>query len=391
MNPWAGLKGMPRDVWVISIATLVNRAGTMVLPFLVLYLTDELGFTAARAGFLMAVYGAGALVAAPVAGWLCDRYGGLRIMRESLWITGGVLFLLPWFRDFYTVAALVFLLALINEMFRPANLAYVSLLVTPENRKPAFSLVRLAINLGMSIGPAAGGFLADVSFVWLFVIDGFTSVVAGAMLGFAKLRDVRAEHVAHAETTPQSTPSALKDVRFLLFLAGLMPIAILFFQHISAMPLFLVKHLGMAPTVYGLMFTINTLIIVALEVPFNMATSHWSYRFTLFLGCLLFGVGFGGMMFASGFWTVVITVVIWTFGEMILFPGASAYVAHVAVPARSGQYMGIYTMLWGSAFMFAPWLGTYALEHYGPQVLWGSMFVLGGASAAAMLLVVRKD
>src|SRR5262245_48956968 len=118
MNPWAGLKALPREVWVLTIATLVNRAGTMVLPFLVLYLTDGLGFTAARAGFVLALYGVGALIAAPLAGWLSDRYGGLQIMRESLLITGVLLFLIPFAKSYLAVTALVVAFALINETFR---------------------------------------------------------------------------------------------------------------------------------------------------------------------------------------------------------------------------------------------------------------------------------
>jgi predicted MFS family arabinose efflux permease len=73
MNIWRSLKGLPRDVWILALATLINRAGTMVLPFLVLYLTRELGFSASRAGFVLGVYGAGALVAAPISGRLTDR------------------------------------------------------------------------------------------------------------------------------------------------------------------------------------------------------------------------------------------------------------------------------------------------------------------------------
>src|SRR6186997_3076991 len=160
MNPWRQLQGRPREVWLISLVTLVNRAGTMVLPFLVLYLTESLGFSVARAGLVMTLYGVGALIASPLSGWLCDRYGGFRIMRESLLVTGVILLFIPFAKSFAAVTALVILLALANEMFRPANLAYLSLLVSAENRKPAFSLVRLSINLGMSIGPAAGGFIA---------------------------------------------------------------------------------------------------------------------------------------------------------------------------------------------------------------------------------------
>lgn len=384
---------MPREIWVLFVATLTNRAGTMVLPFLVLYLTDHLGFSAARAGFVLAIYGFGALIAAPLAGWLCDRYGGYRIMRESLLVTGLILALIPIFKSYYSVAAIVFAMALANETFRPAILAYVSLLVTPEQRKASFSLIRLSINLGMSIGPALGGFLADVSFLWLFVIDALTSLSAGILLAFSGIRNIQHQHM-QSETqseAPKPAGSALRDRRFMNYVFALLPIAFVFFQHISAMPLFMVKHLHMAEHTYGLMFTINTLMIVFLEVPLNISTSHWSYRYTLVLGCILFAVGFGGLGLVSGLWGVIATVVIWTFGEMILFPSSSAYVAHISAPSRQGQYMGIYTMSWGFAFAFGPWVGTYLLDHFGSRVLWGMMFILGLISAGWMALIVSKD
>lgn len=393
MNPWKGLRGLPHEIWVLFVATLTNRAGTMVLPFLVLYLTDHLGFTAAQAGSLLALYGVGALIAAPLSGWLCDRFGGYRIMRESLLLTGLVLVVIPLFKSYAAVAAAVFLMALANEMFRPANLAYISLLVTPEQRKPSFSLIRLSINLGMSIGPALGGFLAGVSFLWLFVIDALTSLAAGLLLAFSSFREIK--HVpAKNETTGeevQKAASPLKDRRFITYVIAILPVAFVFFQHLSAMPLFMVRNLKLPEHIYGLMFTINTLLIVFLEVPLNLATAHWSYRFTLPLGCLLCAAGFGGLAFANGLAGVIVTVIVWTFGEMILFPSSSAYVAHIATPSRQGQYMGMYTMAWGLSFMIGPWGGTYILEHFGGVVLWGFMFILGSLSAVMMALVVDKE
>src|SRR5262249_28495705 len=168
---WAQLKGMPRPLWILTLATLINRAGTMVLPFMILYLTNSLGYSAGRAGFVVTLYGIGALITAPLAGWLCDRMGGFRIMRESLLFSGLILLCLPLAKSFTAVALSIFALALVTEMFRPANLAVIIGLVTPEQRKPAFAIIRGAINLGMSIGPALGGFLATISFHYLFIID----------------------------------------------------------------------------------------------------------------------------------------------------------------------------------------------------------------------------
>ena len=131
-NIWRSLRGLPRDVWVLSIAIFVNRAGTMVLPFLVLYLTKELGFSAPRAGLALAFYGAGSIIAGPLSGRLSDRIGPLPVMRASLVLSGILLLVFPFVRAFYPVLIVTFVWALVSDAFRPANLAVTADIVEPE-------------------------------------------------------------------------------------------------------------------------------------------------------------------------------------------------------------------------------------------------------------------
>jgi MFS family permease len=384
---WDDLKAIPRPVWNLAFATFVNRAGTMVLPFLVIYLTRHLGFSTVHAGYILALYGIGALITSPTAGFLCDRYGAVRIMKISIFSNGVLLLVLPFITHHILIIIAIFLLAIVAEMFRPASMAAVTQFVTPEQRKPAYALSRLAINLGMSIGPAAGGFLAAVSYNWLFWIDGATSIIAGILLVLSALPNQR--HI-EAETSERKleASSIFHDTRFILFLLSVIPIAFVFFQHISAMPLYMVRDLRMSEKIYGLMFTVNTLLIVALELPINLATIHWSSRKSLVLGTVLCAIGFGALAFAMNVITVMLTVIVWTFGEMILFPGMSAYVAHVAPPHKQGIYMGFYVMTFGIGFTLAPWGGTQLLS-YGGFICWGVIFVIGMLSALMMAIFVR--
>ncbi len=155
-----GLRALPRAVWVQCLATFVNRSGTMVLPFLLLYLTRDLGLSPSTGGAIVALYGATALVTSPFAGRLCDRFGPIRLMTVSLALSGLVLLAFPVARTPLAVAAATVLWAVVSELFRPASLSAIASAVGPENRKTAFAVNRLAINLGMSIGPALGGLLA---------------------------------------------------------------------------------------------------------------------------------------------------------------------------------------------------------------------------------------
>jgi predicted MFS family arabinose efflux permease len=393
MNIWRSLKGLPRDLWILSAASLINRAGTMVLPFLVLYLTREQGWSAPRAGLALAVYGAGSIIAAPLAGRLSDKIGPLPIMRWSLIITGLLLLAYPFVSGFAGVIAITLVWAVASEAFRPASLALIADIVTPEQRKPAYALTRLAINLGMSVGPAAAGFIAAKSFSLIFVVDAVTTIAAGLVLFFTPLASVR--HV------PQGGPLAgpiaqlrrvlvLDDRRYLLFLGALFLTGVVFFQHEGALPLFLVEDLGLSPAFYGLLFTVNTVMIVFMEVPLNAATADWPHRRALAIGAFLFAAGSGIFVFANGPGVIVAGVMIWTVGEMMLFPQASAYVAEIAPPHRRGEYMGAYSLSFSLAFAFAPWAGTATFAAFGAVILWVGVFIVGCLSALMMLQVTTE-
>ena len=388
MNPWRGLAGLPRGVWVLVSATLVNRTGTMFLPFLVLYLTRARGYTAGEAGATLALFGAGALLAGPLAGRLSDRFRPLRVMQFSLTVSGSLLLVFPLVTSPVAISALVLLLAFVSEAFRPASLSVVSHLVAPERRKSAFALQRLAINLGMSVGPALGGFLAEVSWPSLFVVDGVTSLLAALTLALFFPRDVKVAAGEGPSRVPPANPASV-DGRFLFFLLAVIPVGIVFFQHESSMALYFVRDLGIAASTYGLLHTVNTLLIVAFEVPLNLATSHWPHRRGLVLGSILVGTGFGALAFFRTLPGIVLTIVIWTFGEMVLLPGLAAYVADVAPEAKRGAWLGLYTMSFNFSLFVGPALGTLLLQHFGGAVLWGTMFAFGLVSAA-MFARVRE-
>jgi MFS family permease len=417
MNPWRGLRQLPREIWILFAATLVNRCGTMVLPFLVLYLTRELKISASHAALALTVYGIAALLTMPVSGWLTDRFGSLFVMRGSLLLSGFMLFLFPLAHHFAAILGITFAFAILNESVRPPSLALVSELVKPPQRKQAFALSRLAVNLGMSVGPAIGGILALYSFRILFFADGVTSILAALVLMFgwpATLRtnasepkwddpedlgrEIEAEGASLlAASHPVADLRAFRNRRMLYFLVALIPTQLVFFQLTSTVPLFLVHYLRLPESIYGTVFTLNTLMIVVLELPLNNAMAQWSHRRTLTLGAFLYAIGFGSFALAKGPMGIFAAVVVWTFGEMILMPGSAAYAAEIAPTGRRGEYMGLYTMSFSFAFSLGPWLGAMLLERHGPQALWGIALVSGCISTLLMSRIgleksnVRKD
>jgi MFS family permease len=234
-----------------------------------------------------------------------------------------------------------------------------------------------------------GGYLAEISFPAIFRVDGTTSLLAYAVLAVTGFKV--AEHALTAggegapgpDSTPRSRP-AYKDVQLLAFLAACVPLAAVFFQHEGALPLDVVRDLGLPESFFGWMFTINTVLIVLFEVRLNLGTAHWPHRRSLFIGGLFIAVGFGAMAFCRTGPAIALTVVVWTIGEMILLPSMSNVVAELAPPDRRGEYMGLYSMSWGIAFAIGPWLGTFALERFGHVTLWAGTFVVAALASIAM-------
>lgn len=379
MNPWRGLAGLPSTVWLVCGTTLVNRLGTMALPFLLLYLTEARRWSAEEAGAALMVYGAGGLVSAPLSGRLADRLGHARVLKASLLLSGLLLLAIPLAGTRLLLFPLIALWAALSQAFWPSAMALLVGQAPAEKRKAVYALHRLAVNLGMAVGPALGGLLAHHDFRWVFWTDGITTVVSGLLL---VLFLGRIPNAAAEDGAPGRSPWT--DRRLAYLLLGFLPVLVVFFQIEGALPLWVVRDLGHGTKFFGLIFTLNTLIIVGLEVALNLSMARWNHGRQLALGCLCYAVGFGLTGFAHGRIPLLGTVVVWTFGEMILLPAMSDAVATLAPPDRRGEYMGLYALSFAAALALGPWLGVLAYARFGPLSTWLGCAVLGLASAGLL-------
>src|SRR4029078_11646228 len=223
------------------------------------------------------------MISGPLAGRLCDRLGAFAVLRGALILSGAILLVFPLAGQFETFLAITLLWSLVAESVRPGTLAALTGYVRPEQRKAAVAVNRLGINIGMSIGPAAGGFLATVSFPLLFLVDGVAAIAAGLGLsGLMLWRPIESpgpvSQVGSQARTGADWLAVLRDRRALLFFTGLFLMAVVFFQHEGALPLFLVRDLHYKESFYGILFAVNTLLIVLLEVPLNLAMAGWLVR-----------------------------------------------------------------------------------------------------------------
>ncbi len=381
--------GLSRDIWLLSLVMFINRAGTMVIPFMTIYLTGEKGFRLEQAGWVMSSFGLGSVLGAFIGGKLTDRIGYYPVQFWSL-LLGGFCFLGLMFIDgVAAMCAAVFLLSAIADAFRPANQTAIAFHSRPENRSRAFALVRLAVNLGFAAGPIMGGFLAHaIGFKWLFVADAATCF--GAALIFRL--SIRPKKTAKpSELEEERGLSPWKDGHYLKFILFITLGALAFMQFMNTLPIFWKQEYGFSEAGIGALTTLNGLMIVLLEMPMTYLIEGRLARLAIIsLGTLFYGIAFlvlGGL----SYWalTPFLFMIFLTIGEMLCMPFASAYAADLAHPSRRGQYMGIYTMSYAVALILGPTASMGIAAQFGFIPLWLICGGLGLVSAAGILWVGR--
>jgi len=381
---------LPRTVHILCLGVLINRAGTLLVPFLTLYLQSRLGLGIETATRIMGAYGAGALFAAVAGGHLADRFGRKRVMVGSL--VGGALVLsvFPFLDAPAMVAAGLFVFALIGEMYRPATQAMIADLVEPARRPQAFALMYVAVNLGFAIAPVIGGLLAATSFRWLCWVDGMTAAAYAVILmvmvhetrPLAPASDTAGAQAAEAHIGWRPALGIMaRDRTMLAFCAGIVLVGLSFMQIASTFPLYL-GQLGIDAKQYGRIIALNGLMITVLQLPFASLAHRWRRDWTLIASGIVLGFGFFLNAFARTPLQFALVVVVWTMGEMMNAVFAPTIVSELAPAALRGRYMGAFTMCFSSAAMFGAPLGGLVLARGGGLALWTAVLLMGLAAAA---------
>ena len=385
-------QGLSREVWILSLVLFINRCGSMVLPFLVLYLTSRRGYTASEAGEVLAAYGVGAIFGIGAGGWLTDRIGFRVVQVVSMALSGLGFIGFSFLVEPPAVLAGGFGLGLLAESFRPANGSALAAFSPPHLRARAFGLNRLALNLGWTIGPAFGGFLAEVDFKLLFWIDGATCLLAAlglvVMLPASTGPGERADREAN-EQAAHPAGSPWRDRIFMLAFGFLLLQCLVFFQLQSTYTLYLVEARGFSTRVVGVMIAVNTVLIVLFEMPLVKSIEHRDPLKMIALASLCVALGFGLLPLSGSLVWIVFLALLWTLGEMLTSPTMSGWVANRAGPGSRGAYMAAFGIAFSVAFALGPWLGTRVYERFGPDWLWWGCLVVGAVSATGFRALAR--
>jgi MFS family permease len=348
-----GVAGLPRPFWALWAGTLINRLGTMVEPFLALYLTRTRHLSLTSTGAVLTIWGLGALASQPVAGVLADRVGRRATLAGGTLLSAAAMLVLAYSRGLAAITVVVFVLGLSLDAYRPASSAIVADLVAPADRPRAYALLFWAINLGFSAAVLAGGWLAMHAAHWLFIVDALTSAVFGVLVW----REVPETRSVDATARAGRLREVVHDPLMLAFLVITLGYAVVYLQSYLGLPLAM-RRSGLPPSAYGLAIAVNGVLIVILQPFIAVRLGRWERSRVLAVGVGWVSAGFGLTALASSTLAYAGTVAIWTLGEIITASVALAIVADLAPAHLRGRYNGVYGLAWALASLLAPMIGT---------------------------------
>jgi len=378
-------RGFRREVWILALITFINRAGTMVLPFLSKYLKENLHFTYGEVGWIMVSFGVGSMLGSWLGGKLTDKVGFYKVMVFSLFTSGMLFFVLQYITTFWGLCLGMFTIMTIADMFRPAMFVSLSVYAKPENRVRALTLVRLSVNLGFATGPVLGGLIIlGMGYQGLFWIDGSTCILA--ILIFAYFVKEKKKIMAHDDESMTSLvpKSVFRDKPFWVFLFVSFTTAMLFFQIFTTLPLFHHEKFGLSEFETGLLLSLNGILIFMFEMPIVsiMERKQVNRIKIIFWGAFLISLSFYVLLMDAWVGILGISIVIITFGEILSFPFSNAFAMGRAPRGQEGRYMALYTMSFSLAHIVSSKVGLEIIGNFGYATNW---FIMGSFGVVAML------
>jgi len=382
-------KGLSNEVWWLSLITLINRAGTMVIPFLSLYLTESLSFSLTQVAWIMSCFGLGSVAGSWIGGKLTDKIGFYKVMKASLFLTGIVFIALQFVSEFSHFCLGIFLVMLVADTFRPAMFVALSAYSKPENKTRSVTLIRLAINLGFSAGPFMGGLIITyLSYKGLFWVDGITCILATLLL-INVLNPKKTKTLDEAKI--ENPVSVFSDKAFWVFFVGMFTFGFIFLQYFSTVPIFYKNAHHLSEVQIGILLGFNGFLIFLLEMPLIkwLEESKYSKEFLMFFGLLLTGLSFLAMNLTAWSGILIIGMLLMTIGEMIAFPFSNAFVMDRAKKGKQGEFMAFYSIAFSISHIFGHNSGMQLIDNFGYNSTWNIMLIVAGIGLLFLLILMK--
>lgn len=387
-------RGLSTPAWMLALVMLINRSGAMVIPFLGVYMVNHLHFSLEDTGTVLSCFGIGAVAGSFSGGWLTDKVGHFKVQLFSLIFTVPLFFLLPELNGVWKLAIGVFMLSLVSETFRPANSVSIAYYSKPDNIIRSFSLNRMAMNLGFSIGPALGGFLAAISYTFLFygnAIAAFLSAVLFFIYFRSRKGNEKKQDVEEEGGQAESFSSPYRDVLFMLFSFLCCVFTICFFQLLSTLPLYYRNVYKMSEADIGVILAFSGVVVFLLEMLMvHLAEKRLSPRDIIVLGTLLCCLSFLILNMAQGIWVLYVSIFVLCLAEILAMPFMATITLQRSTAQTRGAYMGINALSVSAAHVFSPFLGTRIASAFGFNTLWWGTGIVLFLTAAGFYFIMKK-
>ncbi|HAF62499.1 MAG TPA: hypothetical protein DCK95_09255 [Anaerolineaceae bacterium] len=375
--------------WVLTGASFIDQiGGSLIFPFLSLYMTQKFNVGMTEVGTMFLVWGLGAgVLGNTIGGALADKFGRKTNMIFGLIASATSALMMVFIKDIVVFYIVIGVIGIFEDIAGPARQAMVADLVPEKDRADAYGIMRIVFNLAVTFGPAIGGLMIAKSFTLLFYIDFFISLIV-ALIVFLFLPETKpAVQEDHKEEqsfkdTFKGYRKVLNDKLFIAFVVVLMLETLMYFNMNSTLSVFLVNYRGISTTQFGYILSLNAAMVVVMQMSFTRLVSNWKPMLTMALGNILYVIGFSMYGYVESYSMFILAMVIITIGEMIIAPVSQSIVANFAPENMRGRYMAVSAFAWVVPTTFGPLGAGYILDNFDPRLLW---FVAGGVGLLDVL------
>jgi len=380
--------------WTLIGAMFIDRlGGSLLYPFFSLYITEKFGVGMTGVGYIFTLHTSAQVIGSMLSGALTDKFGRRNMLLAGI-ILSGISSLLMGFIPTYEIFMIFTVITgLVGNIGGPAVNAMMADILPEKQRAQGFSIMRVAINLSVSFGPAIGGLLAGYNFFYLFVADFIISMIT-ALIVYLKIPETKPERDENSIDPEQSLLGTLagyrhilKDKIFLGFLLLTLLTNLVYMQMNSSLSVFLRDMHGISSQYYGYILTLNALMVVFLQFWVTRKISGYKPMVMMFLGNILYAVGFSMYGFVESYPFFLLAMVIITFGEMVNSPILQSIVAKLAPQHMRGRYMAVFNLSHSAAMAIGPLAAGIIMDNYDPNWVWYAGGIICTVAALGYLLM----
>jgi len=394
-------RGLPKGIYVLFVAQIINAVGNLVYPFLTFFLTQRLGYSSATAGmfilFLSVAYVPGSLIG----GKLADVIGRKKVLVGTLGMAALAFIPCAFLGNSPIVPWLLIVAHFFFGAAEPTQEAITADMTTGEQRQSAFSLLYLGHNIGFSVGPMIAGFLFTHALPWLFIGDAVTTFIALAFVimlvpeskpSEEEMENHGGEDSDEKAETGGLIPVLLKRPFLLAFSFISLLLTFVYSQFTFSLPLQL-KELfqEQGPMFYGTLMTVNALVVIFFTTPLISFTRKVKPVLNVAFASLLFTIGFGVLYFIHSIWLFALSTLIWTLGEILQATNTNVYIANHTPISHRGRFNSILPVIIGAGFALGPPVMGQYIEMMSVRAVWPLMAGISLFGAAALVIVYLRE